>query len=139
MTPLFVDDACGSCLVVRAQQMFGLWVHAKSSAWQGGSKCGAVVAKEQRPCRSATRSPCLSLDARRRAQVMGAGVTLLSEVEAPGSGASADDAAVFLKQHTQTHTTQVARPLPTIRVPWLLQDGSVLACMAVCRDLRDAE
>ena len=37
---------------------------------------------------------------------MEAGITLLSDVEAPGSGASANDAAAFLKKHTQA--TQVA-------------------------------
>lgn len=38
---------------------------------------------------------------------MGAGVTLLSEEEAPGSGATANDAATFLRTHTQA--SQVRR------------------------------
>ncbi len=33
---------------------------------------------------------------------MGQGVTLLSEEEAPGSGATANDAAKFLKDHSPT-------------------------------------
>ena len=60
---------------------------------------------------------------------MEAGVTLLSEVEAPGSGASADDAAAFLKKHTQASTQAVTPPYPRPAAPQLLQHGYVPVCM----------
>lgn len=48
---------------------------------------------------------------------MGAGVTLLSEEEAPGSGATATDAAAFLRTHTQAF--QVRRlECFIVRTPW---------------------
>lgn len=72
---------------------------------------------------------------------MEAGVTLLSEVEAPGSGASADDAAAFLKKHTQASTQAVTPPYPRPAAPQLLQHAmcqSVCFVRPVCYELLDS-